>query len=85
MGTVRVESTDPLFGANHFGVIYAGFALGSDETIYFAPKAMQIHQLKGGVISVKGGQAGIQGFEGDGGPALQAKFDLINGLAAAPD
>nr|PZM89648.1 MAG: hypothetical protein DIU77_18850 [Thermocrispum agreste] len=67
-------------------MIPGALAVGPDEALYIADnsRAQVLALSRDGWLSVVAG-SGAVGFSGDGGPATEAKFRALTGLAVAPD
>lgn len=63
-----------------------GIAVASDGAVYIADSRNDVIRRIGtdGIISTFAG-TGDDGFSGDGGPAIQAEFDEINGMDIGPN
>jgi RHS repeat-associated protein len=63
----------------------ATMTVGFDGALYFEDGSLRIRRVgQDGIINTFAG-TGISGYSGDGGPASQAQFAAITGLAFSPD
>jgi streptogramin lyase len=63
-----------------------GVVVGPDGSVYITENAAVRRVGPDGIISTVAGDGNInKGFSGDGGPALQAKFNYVHDVALLPD
>jgi RHS repeat-associated protein len=67
----------------------AGLALGQDGSLFISERTSNFNFIRrvgpDGIIHLFASKSGVLGSSGDGGPAIDARFDGIGGLAIGPD